>query len=55
MSEGIRRGSSGSCIPDDSADQPSVCGRNPVVFINVQLGEGTDLDFELALLRKRIA
>ena len=33
----------------------AVCSRNPVVLVNIQLGQGADINLKLALLRKRIA
>ena len=39
----------GPCIPHDPAQQPSVGRRNPVVLINVQLGQRTDINLKFAL------
>ena len=42
-------------VTDDPAQKPSVCRRDPVVLIYVQLRQGGDINLEFALRRKRIS
>ncbi len=43
-----------SRITHQSADQPAVRGRDPVVFVYIQLSERTDIYLKLALIRHRL-
>jgi len=49
------RNSSGTGIPDDPADQASVCSRDTVMLIYIQLRKSTDIYFKFIICRKRIA
>lgn len=40
------------CITDNPPDQSPICRRNPVVLIYIELGEGTDINLKLPVIRK---
>ena len=47
-------GTSGSGVPDHAAQKSSVCSRDLVVLVNIQLGQSADIDSKLTLLWKSV-